>query len=137
EEALRYPGDMAFFKPRCDVLVAGHAYASVRSPSPVQRVGVDLGRDLSYAIAAIGDRRWARGAPSAPARFEKIELRPERAYGGAGHEPNPVGVGRVAEDGSALPNFELLDALIKSPRDRPEPAMLTPLGDQWVARTRH
>src|SRR5690606_30497565 len=27
EEALRYPGDTAFFKPRCDVLVVGHAYA--------------------------------------------------------------------------------------------------------------
>lgn len=137
EEALRYPGDMAFFKPRCDVLVAGHAYASVRAPSPVQRIELDLGRQLAFVIAAIGDRRWIRGAPSQPAAFEKIELRPERAFGGPGDPQNPVGVGRLAEDGSPLPNFELPDQLLRSTKDRPPPAMMTPMNERWGERTRH
>src|SRR5688572_26429733 len=69
EEALRYPGDIAFFKPRCDVLVAGHAYASPTAGPAVRRLEINLGRELSFVMAAIGDRTWVRGAPSEPARF--------------------------------------------------------------------
>lgn len=135
DEALRYPGDMAFFKPRCDVLVAGHAYASPRGGG-VRRVEVRLGSQLSYAIAAIGERRWIQGAPSAPAPFEKIELRPERAFGGPGDPLNPVGVGRLAEDGRPLPSFELPDKLIRSLGDRPAPALLTPIAETWPSRAK-
>ncbi len=136
EEALRYPGDIAFFKPRCDVLVVGHAYAG-RSPVTVRRLQLTLGRALSFSLAAIGDRRWERGAPGAPARFEKIELRPERAYGGPGDPNNPIGVGRHARDGGPMPSFELADALIRSQNDRPAPAMTTPIPQTWPGRTRH
>lgn len=135
EEALRYPGDIAFFKPRCDVLVAGHAYAAPGAPA-VRRLHIELGRALSFSMAAIGDRRWERGAPSAPARFEKLELRPERAFGGHDDPSNPIGVGRHAQDGSPLPNFELADQLIRAKGDRPPPAMTTPLAQTWPARAR-
>lgn len=135
EEALRYPGDIAFFKPRCDVLLAGHAYAG-RGAATVRRLNVELGRSLSFSIAAIGERAWVRGAPGEPARFEKLELRPERAFGGPDDPNNPVGVGRHAQDGSPLPNFELPDKLIRAKGDRPAPAMTTPVSQTWPARTR-
>lgn len=135
EEAVRYPGDMALFKPRCDVLVAGHAYRNVGGAA-VRRVEIRLGTELSLALAAIGDRRWVRGVPSEPAPFEKIELRPERAYGGPGDPENPVGVGRVVGEGSPLPNFELADRLIRSPRDQPPAAMTTPVAQTWPARAK-
>src|SRR5690606_7894935 len=59
EEALRYPGDIALFKPRCDVLLAGHAYAG-RGAATVRRLHIELGRALSFSLAAIGDRTWGR-----------------------------------------------------------------------------
>ncbi len=135
-QALRYPGDMAFFKPRCDVFVTGHAYASGKPGPAVRRLEINLGRELTFTIAAIGDRTWVRGAPSLPARFDKIELRPERAFGGPGDEINPVGLGRHSDEGSPLPNFELPDRLLHSIKDRPPPAMTTPLAQTWPVRAR-
>jgi uncharacterized protein YjbI with pentapeptide repeats len=136
EEALRYPGDIAFYKPRCDVFVAGHAYASARQKRAVRRLEINLGRELTFALAAIGDRTWVRGAPSEPAPFDRIELRPERAFGGPGDETNPIGLGRGSADGSPLPNFELPDRLLESVKDRPPPAMTTPIAQTWPARAK-
>lgn len=135
EEVLRYPGDIALFKPRCDVLVTGHAYAG-KGAATVQRLSLELGRALSLSIAAIGDRVWVRGAPGEPAPFDKLELRPERAFGGPDDPNNPSGVGRHAQDGSPLPNFELPDKLIRAKGDRPAPAMMTPIPQTWPARAR-
>jgi len=136
EVALRYPGDTAFFKPRCDVLIAGHAYSSEQERR-IRRLTFDFGRAISYSIAAIGDRVWTEGVPSEPAPFDKIELRPERAFGGPGDPRNPIGVGRHSADGSPLPSFELPDQLIRSRGDAPPPALTTPLHDTWPERTQH
>lgn len=135
EDALVYPGDMAFFKPRCDVFLTGHAYRSRKAGPPVQRVEMRLGRDLHHAFAAIGERTWQRGAPSEPAHFEKIPLRPERAFGGPDDPNNPLGVGRAGE-GGRLPSFERLDRLLRSPQDRPPPALTTPIPETWPSRQR-
>lgn len=134
-ECVRYPGDLAFFKPRCDVLLAGNAHPPTSGPA-IARVQVVLGRALDFAIAVVGDRRWVRGAPSEPARMQKIPLRPDLAYGGEGDEANPLGRGRSTKDGDPLPNLERIDRLIRSTRDAPPPALVTPIPATWRARMR-
>jgi len=62
----------------------------------------------------------------------------ERAYGGDGFAPNPMGRGAAgsAETGQPLPNVERPGHLIVSPGDRPEPQGLGALDVSWPQRSR-
>lgn len=132
-ESISYPSDLAFYKPRVDVLLRGHAYAPA-SREPVRHVELRLGRSLAIAIAAIGPRVWGPTGPSAPQPFEKIPLRPELAFGGPGFDANPVGRGFRAGAGDPLPSLERPSALIRSMGDRPDPIFTTPIAPLWRAR---
>jgi len=96
---------------------------------------VRFGGDVSIAFAAFGSRTWMSGRPSAPEPFESVPIRPELAFGGAGHQLNPSGRGMVSDDGSPLPNLERIDAPLAQPSDRPSPVLLGPLGRTHPLRT--
>ena len=130
--SLRYASDFAPLKPRADVLLVGHACAR-QGQARTASVQLVFGRDLRRAIAAVGDRQWHVDGPTNPAPFTRVPLRLERAFGGAGDEANPYGVG---SGGVVLPNLEQPDAMIRSPGDRPPPACFAPLAATLPARAR-
>ena len=118
-------------KVRGEVLVAGHCYPP-GAPQAVSFARVKVGT-VDKRLAVIGDRQWKHGVPSEPRPFEKMPLDWTRAFGGEGFDDNPKGRGFVPVDGEGgrvhpLPNVEDAKALVKSPRDRPEPAGFGGLG---------
>ncbi|MFO0617906.1 MAG: DUF2169 domain-containing protein [Polyangiaceae bacterium] len=142
ESTLLYPSDFAIFKPRADVLLVGHAYAP-RAGATIAEVGFRFGpksgasarKGFARRLAVFGDRRWQRAlvrvSPGAPSAFKSIPMLYENAYGGPGHARNPVGLGR-ADD--RLPNLELVDEIIGSPDDAPDPACFAGVPPSWFAR---
>lgn len=97
-----YPSDLAPFKTRADVVLAGHAHAPPGGASEMAvrfRFG-DEGRGFDRALLVLGDRTWepagAALKPSAPARFLQMPLSFDRAFGGRGFDRNPLGLGFVA-----------------------------------------
>ncbi|XXX80596.1 DUF2169 domain-containing protein [Sorangium sp. So ce134] len=133
-KSLRYPSDFAIFKPRADVLLVGHAHRRGAGEAAAL-VRLRFGDALDRAVAAIGARRWdAFGAPAAPEPWERIPLRFESAFGGAGFDANPVGAGYGARAGGALPSLEQPGALIRSEGDRPSPACFAPISPVWRER---
>jgi hypothetical protein len=143
---ITYPSDFAILKPRVDLVVQGAACAP-RAAARVGAIGLRLRHEggwLERRLAVFGDRVWQgtllKLAPSAPAPFDRIPMHYERCFGGAGYEPNPVGVG-WGGDGTAagrrLPNFEDPAGIIRAPSDRPSVAGLGPLAPTWRARSAH
>jgi uncharacterized protein YjbI with pentapeptide repeats len=132
-DSIAYPSDLAYFKPRCDVLMSGHAYPPANN-DPLRRVELRLGRTFALALAAIGPRVWEATGPSRPAPFVKIPLRPEVAFGGPGFDANPVGRGFRANIGDPLPSLERPNQLIQSMGDRPDPIFTTPIAAGWEPR---
>ncbi|WP_438028929.1 DUF2169 domain-containing protein [Sorangium sp. So ce233] len=136
EKSLRYPSDFAIFKPKADVLLVGHAHRPSAGDAAAL-VRLRLGDALDRSVAAIGPRRWdALGAPTAPEPWDRIPLRFESAFGGAGFGANPVGTGHGARAGGALPSLEQPDRLIRSSGDRPSPACFAPIAATWSDRLR-
>lgn len=132
-ETVRYPGDEAIFKPRADLFVGGSVYGGSEGYARAQ---VRFGGDVDVAFAAIGNRVWRAGRPTAPEPFGSVPLRPELAFGGPGHADNPWGRGLQTEDGQPLPNLERLDAPIAQTSDRPAPVLFGPLPKTHVTRAR-
>jgi uncharacterized protein YjbI with pentapeptide repeats len=140
--SIRYASDFAVFKPEADVTVIGTAHAP-GGRSTAMEAGFRLGegpKALTRRVAVLGDRQWV-GFPSsmgAPAPFDTMPLTWERAYGGAGHDRNPAGVGHGAQKDAAgvarLPNLERPESLIKGPGDRPRPACFAPIPELWRPR---
>jgi uncharacterized protein YjbI with pentapeptide repeats len=147
DKALLYGSDLAFFKPRCDVTLVGHAHAPRGTATAVQ-VAFRLGSGpeaLSRVANVLGDRTWKKAlgvalAPSEPEPFDKLPLTWERAFGGPAHPANPVGQGHKSAtlpDGTQrLPNIESAERPIRSPGDSPEPWAFGPVAPGWRARAR-
>jgi uncharacterized protein YjbI with pentapeptide repeats len=90
---------------------------------------------LKQAIAVFGDRTWdASGQQGAPASFESMPLRFDRAMGGGLSPDNPVG--RGFKSGVLLPNLERPDALVRTKNDHPPPACFAPIPPDWRLRRR-
>ncbi|MGK3981851.1 DUF2169 domain-containing protein [Sorangium sp. So ce136] len=133
-KSLRYPSDFAIFKPKADILMLGHAHRPGAGEAAAL-VRLRFGDALDRAVAAVGPRRWdALGAPTAPEPWDRIPLRFESAFGGAGFDANPVGTGHGARAGGALPSLEQPDRLIRSTGDRPSPACFAPISAMWKDR---
>lgn len=133
-KSLRYPSDFAIFKPKADILLVGHAYPP-KGTEAMSLVRLRFGDKLDRAIAAIGPRRWdGLGAPTAPEPFERIALRYENAFGGAGFDANPTGTGYSARAGDALPSLEQPGGLLRGIADAPAPACFAPVSPAWKAR---
>nr|WP_246356793.1 DUF2169 domain-containing protein [Pyxidicoccus fallax] len=150
ESSVRWESDLALYKPATDVVLLGHAYAPGRPEAEVH-VSLRVG-PVHRVLAVFGDRHWRWGlGMSSPKPFTKMPLTYERAFGGTDrsaadprhHEMearNPVGRGfRARHTGQAagdilLPNIEDPRNLLRSPRDRPEPAGLGFIARGWQPR---
>ncbi len=141
--SARYESDFAYFKPRADLLLAGTCHPPGAHAVGECGVRFQVGGH-GKALIVSGDRHW-RGPiglrrPSQAVAFDKQELRFERAYGGEGHGPNPVGIGHRRTDDEAagrilpLPNIEDPDIRMTSSTNRPDPAGFGPLGRMWKRR---
>lgn len=123
--SVRFESDFVPWKIATDVVLNGKAYAPHGRPAEAVTAAIQIGPALKQ-ILVIGDRlaRFTGGLPSFtdPGRFLEMDLRYERAYGGADiysdrklpclYARNPVGKGfairnvREAVDELELPNLE-------------------------------
>jgi uncharacterized protein YjbI with pentapeptide repeats len=133
--SLAYASDFAPQKPRADVMLTGHAYARGDDRAAV-RVHLKLG-EVDRVITATGDRTWTAVGLRSPAPFEAMPLRWERAYGGAGHPANPVGIGAETAGDNPLgrvANLEDPRFPVTSSVERPRPACFAPVAPTWEPR---
>lgn len=146
--SLRYASDRPLHKPATDVLLVGSAYAD-RSGCRTVDVQLRVG-PVAKTVRVFGDRHWLKSLgstfPSDPARFERVPLVFERAFGGVDETTgdrvaaNPAGVGfrgrhsRKPVERTALPNLEDPRAPIRSPTDRPTPAGFGFIAPHWEPR---
>ncbi|WP_437649632.1 DUF2169 family type VI secretion system accessory protein [Sorangium sp. So ce362] len=129
--------DMGMPKPRGELLISGRAYPR-EGRAPACAVRARLGA-VDKTLYVIGDRTWRRGVPTEPEPFTSMPIVWERAFGGPGFAPNPVGKGAQPIETEAgethpLPNIELPKPLITSPGDRPAPAGFGPIDLMWPQR---
>jgi hypothetical protein len=147
---VRWASDRPLRKAATDVVLVGHAWAD-RPDCRQVYVGLRVG-PITKVVRVFGDRAWiTAGGTSAtrPARFEKVPLVWERAFGGvdatAGESvaENPVGVGfrgkrsKLEFDGQRLPNLEDPRNPLKSPDDRVAPAGFGFVAPNWQPRLRY
>lgn len=106
--SLYAPSDFVPYKPRVDVLLAGHAYAPGGAPVESLAVRLQVG-SLVKELTVTGDRVWAQGRggllPGQVAPFRHLALRYER---GALAGESAIGVDEAAhgvEVGRPLPNI--------------------------------
>ena len=150
--SVRFEADIAPFKPRADIALAGRAYAPHGQAVEWLDVSLRIG-NLVKTITVVGDRRWKLGGrfstPSAtdPEPFTVMELVYERAFGGMDLtggdwcKENPIGRGffvkksRETLDGAPLPNLEDPDNMIRSWDDHPKPVGYGFYGKMWAPRS--
>jgi uncharacterized protein YjbI with pentapeptide repeats len=112
--------DEGVVKLTSEFLVHGYAYPRER-PNAVA-VRARLGQ-REKTLLVFGDRYWRRTRPSQPMPFERMPLTWDRAYGGEGYAPNPVGRGRAIIDGKQwLPNIELPGSRLRAADEAVTPA---------------
>jgi uncharacterized protein YjbI with pentapeptide repeats len=142
--SLRYEADFAYFKPQADFLLVGSCHTHGGKPAPVCQTTFRVG-EKSKSLVVFGDRYWKRNSLglwtiTEPEPFTEMELRYENSFGGKDYQKNPVGKGyrkQETESGKnlrLLPNIEDPEALVDSPRSRPEPAGFGPLNRMWEQR---
>lgn len=129
--------DIGMPKPRAELLLSARAYPR-GGPAPACAVRARLGA-VDKTLYVIGDRFWRRGVPTDPEPFTEMPIVWERAFGGPGFAPNPVGKGvRPIETDAGevhpLPNIELPSARVVSPGDRPAPAGFGAIDLMWPQR---
>jgi hypothetical protein len=125
--SVRVTSDLAAYIPGADVLLTGHAYAPRGRPAPMVAVHLALYGDRPFfdkVLHVHGDRDGG----GEPQPFEAMPLVYERAYGGPGWEPNPVGVGFGAAAGRQ-PNVVL-------PQTPNTTAGFGPISAGWPSRTK-
>lgn len=156
--AALYESDYASFKPCCDVLVNGFAYAPFAKPTkevPVQLKLVDQGKELlNKQFIVKGNRYWELSVisftPSAPEPFLKMPVTYDNAFGGMDatnpehlrfYPDNPVGKGYSHHKnnlvGHLLANTEEIGKPIQSPDGHYRPMAFGPIARSWPLRARY
>jgi uncharacterized protein YjbI with pentapeptide repeats len=120
------PFDLAMPKSSPEFLVSGLAYTHHQEDKTRCTVRARVGA-TQKDLLVFGERYWIDGRASTPRPFESLRLDWRHAYGGAGFEENPIGVGREDEavDGlrvRRLPNVECPDARLHRPDQVVQPA---------------
>ena len=122
--SARAPSDLAPYRARADVIFVGSAHAppGATARTLVARLGVFRGARalVDKSIHVVGEREHE----GAPRSFQSMPVVYERAYGGAGWEANPMGVGF---DDDRQPN--LID-----PDDPRRTVGFGPIARAWPAR---
>jgi hypothetical protein len=145
--------DWAPYKPRCDILLNGSAYAPGGKPAQRVQVGIKVG-NWQKVFMVVGERVW-RGGPvpraGTPEPFEVMPISYDRAFGGVdnfhpdpaqhrAYMANPVGCGyhRLLEpylvDNTPLPNTEESDAPVTTPNGDYRPMSFGAIGRNFAAR---
>jgi hypothetical protein len=153
--APRQEMDFAPYKPYCDVLVSGKAYAPGGRPAPQITAGIRVGR-VSKAFSVLGPRQWLPGALGAtagkPQPFTEQSIGYADAFGGthvmadrpefsealmanpAGRGWFPKSAGTAEIVGMPMPNTEALGQPIDDPHGNFSPMALGPVGRHWQPR---
>lgn len=129
--------DEGIAKLTSEFLVQGYAYPDPQTPGSVA-ARVKLG-GVKKTLLAFGERYWINDQEiSDPRPFERMPLNWQHAYGGPDYPINPLGRGRVVEDGLRwLPNLELPGSRITKPDQTVVPAAYTPLDVMHPQRAAH
>lgn len=147
ESSVRYESDITLEKPYTDLIVNGHAYAPPGHMVRHMNVELTYQRQFTKRLRVFGDRVWKKGilgwSMTNPKPFEKIPIVYDRAFGGTdekGSESrNRIGTGYTSKlsknfSGTPVPNIEVPNMLIKSPKDRPFPAGFGIVSKNWEPR---
>lgn len=125
--------DFGMPKRQGEYLVTGAFHAPGGKPVPRGEVGVRVG-DQAKVLDLFGEREWADGKSDPRlSPFDTLQISYQHAFGGAGYERNPDGVG--FKDGK-LPRIEHPAERVRNDGDRPEPAGLSVLDIQLPQRRR-
>lgn len=145
------------FKPRCDVLLLGSAYAPGGKPASRVTVSLQVGL-LKKSFDVVGKRTWQPGllGPSATAAepFTVLPFSYEVAFGGVDrasanesqhrcYGANHVGVGyhptalKAALQAKPLPNTEETGRPITDPNGKYRPMAFGPVGRAWEPRVQY
>ncbi len=131
--------DAGMPKSRAEFLVTGNAFQPGGKPWPGCKVRVQLGA-IGKTLYVFGDRYWLSDAEQTnPHPFGQMPITWENAFGGEGFDRNPLGKGFVPVETAhglvhPLPNVEHPGILVRSKKDRPEPAGLGPIDLMWPQR---
>jgi hypothetical protein len=150
-----YETDYAHYKPACDVLLVGSAYAPPGRRVTRTEVGLAVGA-MTKRFAVMGHRRWRKQllgiTATAPEPFERLPITYDCAYGGTdrteeaeglthAYAANPVGRGHWKHtdgiDGQPLPNTEELACSVESHDAQYRPQAFSPIGRNWTGRIEH
>lgn len=127
------PNDFADYKLKADLLLRGTCHPPGGKPVAECPVAFGVGA-FEKTLRVVGRRAWSDGLGGAvisdPLPFTKMPLDYSHAFGGPGYTKNPGGKGLGAE----LPNIEDPRALVRSRKDRPEPAGFGPISAEWPQR---
>jgi hypothetical protein len=155
--AMKYESDFPPFKPRCDVLLNGSAYAPGGYPTARVDVGLRVGA-MAKTFSVVGNRTWKKSILSLsatdPEPFVKMPISYDNAYGGVDKTyederkhrafiDNPAGKGfhhntaREIIEGKPLPNTEELDHTVTSSEGRYRPMAFGPIGRAWAPRPKY
>ena len=130
--------DLVPVRPRCDVVLVGHAFAPDSAPvgSLVARIVV---ADVDKSVEVWCDRWFtAEGTLQRGPDFAKMPLLYERAAGGP-DTLNPVGIHPETRDiygKHNLPNLQRPGFVLKGPSDAIEPIGFGPIASTWSSRQR-
>jgi len=152
--ATLYESEFVPFKPRCDVLLNGSAYAPDGRPVHEVAVRLRVGR-MQKSFNVVGDRVWDKVlfslTPTDPQPFEAMPISYDRAYGGMdeaqdnpenrrAYRRNPVGVGyypltrRKHLPGRPLPNTAEIGKPVENTTGRHSPMSFGAIGRSFEPR---
>lgn len=154
QSATVYEADFAPFKPRCDVLLNGSAYAPDGRPTTELTVGLRVAT-MQKSFSVVGPRHWQRSMlavkPAAPRPFVQLPISYDQAYGGKDistsnpdkekiFQPNPAGTGyypltsRGNLVGKPLPNTSELGTVVSSRKGDNLPQAFGAIGRNFASR---
>jgi hypothetical protein len=152
--ATIYESDFPPFKPRCDVLLNGSAYAPGNKPVTDVTVGLRVA-SMQKSFSVVGPRAWCKSMlsvkPSDPEPFTRQPIGYGQAYGGRDVSPknpdkekyfvaNPVGTGyypltpRDELVGKPLPNSSELGTIVTTRKGKSRPMAFGAIGRNFAAR---
>jgi hypothetical protein len=152
-----YEADFPPYKPRCDVLLNGSAYAPQGRPARKVQVSMSVG-PLTKTFNVVGPRHWETvlaGIGASPAEaFEVMPISYDGAFGGldnfhadeskhTAYMANPIGRGyhkqleKSLVDGTPMPSTEEVNWPVRKPGGNYSPMAFGPVGRGWEERLKY
>ncbi|QBH97021.1 DUF2169 domain-containing protein [Limnobaculum zhutongyuii] len=141
--AILYESDYVSYKPMCDVLFNGCAYAPFEEEVKELVVSLQVGK-MYKSFKVIGDRTWGE---SHPQPFTMMPISYDNAFGGTDisdkkkfrfYRDNPIGTGYSYHCKNivdmSLPNTEELNSRVKNPKGSYKPMAFGVIGRAWQPR---